>query len=1001
MQKRRIDLPKKIALKKNLLPYLIIVLFVMLLGVFFNVWSTPVGDDAYLHAGKALFVRNNFPNINWYPNWFLGFNIFESYPPTYYFLVALTNLVTGMPVTQLMIGFLFLSMFLLGSGVYKFSKDMGMPWYTSLGFSLVWLSLPIVWGDTVTGGAYLRSFAAPFYIFSLLVLYRHVLSVNGGKEDWKPFLLLIFVLALTLILHEEVAFFTVITVFLVYLLAVKGFKQKITTIIKVFIPVGGLVSWFYLPALRYSIVFKPIVTNDLTLAGFEEIGRILNPILLPFTLILSGIFILILIKDRRTFTANINNEKRAFLVVFLLLSLYFFLFGWFPMPANTYLMAAYDYRTWFGISLTLFFIVLSGLLCVYFRTIPPNKFKHNLSSISEYLLIISILMVITAFGVSLPLVNRMDLNPDNPNNWTLGLSQTLGKINTQIPDNFRSTAITRRIYAMQPYEYPELDFAGGRQSGSYHTYYDSLFRERVFFRYNEDLNLYFEERLPTHSEVSYARDDYFSSMFWMDWFGVNGIVIAPWEQNLQTINEYYQRPQYFNTIDMGEGSTYITYAESSPILVSTNAPVVGVIDNETIYKALFLTLGELNLNSQKIIPVKLEPNSLGNDLQFIDTVVVDSNQFNTYEKTLENYVNMGGHIVIMNYNYDNLEIKQATMESGIIFNTHATPLNYTYDSSEVIAKTEYGTIISRSRLGAGFITRSSVSLQELYEDASHVASAVLGTILIPNFNIENSFLKTDTLHVSWTVNASAMVTTLDNEKVLEYKPTQNGYKQINYRVYFEKSTSTSALGFIQFDLWNDGKTQDIALCLIDSRNLNYLTFSLSNSQWTGWKTFSIPLASFTQKQDVSSLSEFDGIDLVVVNHDNVSAEEHTLKIKNLGYYKVTAASDYQPLEFTWVQPNLLKTSLTENSAVTRLLWKESYDEDWRINTDPQIANSTVFYAGPGVMFICISGNVTDVTFFMPQSEISSIGTSISVVTFFALIVIAVLSKKFTRLRCVL
>jgi hypothetical protein len=1001
MQKRKIDLLKKITPKKTLLPYLIIALFVVLLSAYFNVWPNPVGDDAYLHAGKALFVRNNFPNINWYPNWYLGFDIFESYPPTYYFLIALANFVTGISITQLMVIFLFLSMFLLGVGVYKFSKYMDMPWYTSLGFSLTWLSLPIVWGHTITGGAYLRSFAAPFYIFSLLALYRHVLSVNSGKEDHKTFLLLVFILAFTFLLHEAVAFFTAVTVFLVYLLALKGVRQKIKTIMKVFIPVSGLVLWFYLPALRYSLVFKPIVIDDLTLAGFEEIGRILNPILLPLTLILSGIFILNLFKDKRTFTAHMNNEKRAFLLVFLLLSLYFFLFGWFPMPENAYIMAAYDYRTWFGISLTLFLIVLSGLLCVHFKIIPPNKLKYNLTSTSKYLLIISILMIITAFAFSLPLVDRMDLNPDDPTSWGHGLSQTLGEINKEIPDNFRSTAITRRIYAMQPYEYPELDLAGGRQSGSYHTYYDSLFRERVLIRFNEDCDFYTEEKLTSRSEVSYAADNYFSSMFWMDWFGVNGIAVAPWEQNLRTLNEYYQRPQYFNTLNMGEGSTYIKYNESSPILISTNAPVVGIINNETIYKALFLTLGELNINSQKIIPVKLEVKSLEHDLQFVDTVFVDSTQFNAYEKTLKNYVRTGGHLVIMDYKYDNVEVKKANLvESGIIFNTFATPLNYTDISSEVVAKTEEGAVISRSKLGAGFITCSSVSLQELYEDASSVASAVLGIILIPDFNIDSSLPKMNTLQVSWIVNASARVITLDNEKVLEYKPTQNGYKQINFRVFFEKSMNTSALGFIQFELWNDGKTKDMTLCLTNSRNLNYLAVNLSDSQWTGWRTFSIPLASFIKKQDIPLLREFDGADLVVVNQENLSAEneEHTLKIKNIGYYRVVSTPNHRPLEYEWVQPNLLKTSLTENNTVTRLLWKESFDENWQINTNSKIVDSRNFYAGPGVILVCIPENVKDVTFYMPPSEVRTIGAIVSTITLLTLILIEPLQKKFKQTR---
>jgi hypothetical protein len=388
-------------------------------------------------------------------------------------------------------------------------------------------------------------------------------------------------------------------------------------------------------------------------------------------------------------------------------------------------------------------------------------------------------------------------------------------------------------------------------------------------------------------------------------------------------------------------------------------------------------------------------------LQFVDTVFVDSNQFKTYEKTLESFVQVGGHLVIMNYNYNEAGLKQATLKSGITFNTFASPLT-SNDTSEVLAKTEEGVVISRSKFGSGFITRSSVSLQELYEDASAVASAVLGTIVMPDFTVDSSLANMDTLQVTGSVNASASVATIDNDTVLGYKPTQSGY-QINFSVFFEKSMNMSAPGFIQFELWNDGKTKATSLCLIDSENLNCSTFNLSNSPWTGWRTFSIPLTSFIQEQNVSSLREFDGLQLVVVSPENVSVgnEEYSLKMKNLGCYEVVSTSNYRPLEYEWVQPNLLKTSIMENGAVTRLLWKESFDENWQINTDPQIANSTFFYAGPGVMFICIPGNVADVTFFMPQSEISNIGTAISVVTFFTLMVIVLLSKKIIWIRRVL
>ena len=73
-------------LKTDYLAYAVIVLFVVVVGAYFGALkSSPIGDDAFLHVGKALFVRNNFPNITWYPNWYLGLETFQTYPPTYYF----------------------------------------------------------------------------------------------------------------------------------------------------------------------------------------------------------------------------------------------------------------------------------------------------------------------------------------------------------------------------------------------------------------------------------------------------------------------------------------------------------------------------------------------------------------------------------------------------------------------------------------------------------------------------------------------------------------------------------------------------------------------------------------------------------------------------------------------------------------------------------------------------------------------------------------------------
>ena len=1011
---KRLSLFRKIKFKEHLLPYLVIAVFVIVIGWYYGaLTANPLGDDAFLHVGKIQFITDNFPNINWYPYWYLGFDMFESYPPTYYFLVGLTNVMTGVSVTQLMVFFLFFAMFLLGVGVYKFSEYVDLPWYVGMVFSLMFLSLPAVWGSTITGGAYLRSFSLPFYVISLIAVYLHVSRVNEKNGGWKTFISVIFLLSFTFSLHLMAGFFTAVATVLLYLLAVRGIKQKIKTLLKVFIPVGGLVSWFYLPLLRYYFSAKGFGTHDLTLPGFERFFISSNPILLSFTLMLAAVFIFSYYRHRPI----IKREKISVLAVFLVLSVYFFLFGWLSMPESAYIMAAYDYRGWFVFSLTLFLITLSSLLYPSFSASYSNKLnnslqkdnsqslarkaKRNKTFIEKFLVTTTILMLFGAFTISLPSVNRTNLNPDDPNSFVYGLSSTVDNINAELPSNYRLTGVSRRLHTLHPSKFPQLEYALGRQSGSTHAYYDLIFKERVFFRYNEDQLLYHDDRLHMSLEIPYISSNFFSAMFLMDWFGVDGVVKAPWDR-VQTLNEYGLKKQFFNTTEFSGGMTYIQYDGSSPILVSTNATTVGVLtdekDGESLYRAVFLTLGELNLNSQWVIPLKINESNLEDDLQNIATILVTSDKYQSYENLLQKYVNDGGNLVIMGHEHNNSELKKAELsKSGLIFYTRASPLTHC-EGSEAIAKTEEGIVICKSKVGAGSITKATVSILELYEDASPVASAVLGTILIPDMELCNISPKADSGNVNYRKNAIGKVTQSNDEKVLEFELMQNVAAQINFRFIFNNKASTSANGILQFELWNDDKTSDLTLNIVHSSSSNYLSYTLSNASWVGWKTFSIPLASFITGSP-ELLKDFNGVDLVVTNaNQTLENSEYTLKIKNLGFYKAKNNAAYQPVDYEWITPNQLKISIKQDITIKHLLWKESYVEHWKIHTTPETQDVKFYNAGPGVILIHIpsSSNIDEIVITMPLTEIRLAGIIFSVITLILLLILPLYRRFFIK-----
>jgi hypothetical protein len=483
----------------------------------------------------------------------------------------------------------------------------------------------------------------------------------------------------------------------------------------------------------------------------------------------------------------------------------------------------------------------------------------------------------------------------------------------------------------------------------------------------------------------------------MDWFGVDGVIRAPWDV-LQTLDEYALKPQYFNTLNFGSNITYIQYNESSPIVVSTNAPTVGMLNaeetGEVVYRAVFLTLAELNLNSQWLIPIKLERSDFEDNLGYVDTILVTSDQYQSYTNLFENYVNDGGNLVIMDYEPDDSEVKRAELvESNLIFYTYANPVT-PHEDSEVIAKIAEGAVIYKDEVGAGSITYSSISVQELYEEASPVASAILGTIFIPNFNIIRVSSQSDLWDVSYENNALGVVSHLDNEEMLEYKVNTDGLYQINFRVILETKASTSATGLIQFELWNDGKTNDLAINLISSETSNYLSYTLSNSSWVGWRTFSVPLASFVKSSNVSVLEEFAGIDLVLTS-ERQSLEDSgcVLKVRSLGFFEAVSASTYQPLGYEWVRANELVASLGEGFGGGCLLWKESYVEHWGITADPVVSGVRFYYAGPGLMLLYIPDGVEEFTFTMPLTEIRIAGITISTITLLALPILSLYRKR--------
>jgi hypothetical protein len=988
---------------KSFVSYLIVAFFVALVGDYLRIWvRNPVGDDAFTHIGKVLFILNHFPNVNWYPYWYLGFDMFRTYPAIYYVILAGTHLLTGIPIPSLVVIYFFSSMVLLGFGIYGFSRLLHLPRSVSVGLAVMLLSFPVSWAWGVTGGAYIRSFALSFYVLSVLTVYYHTVQINSGKDDLKIFFVATFILAFTILLHEMTFLFASTTAIMIYILAIQGTKQKVKTLLKVFIPVCGLVSWTYIPILE-GVIMGGGLANEISYESYDHLFIDYNLVFVPLVIV-SAVALFLVWKK---YKPNIRREDLSVVLVFFILSTYLFLFGWIQMPSSLYIMAAYDYRQWFGYSLIMFLLGILGLLYNFFRSDLPQlkspSFKRYKQLFNNFLVASLIVMLPAAFVISLPTLNVMNISPEDPQSFIYSLRYDTDRIVNELPENYRLAFDTRRIFSFQYYAYPNLETTGGREGGELNPYYDSIFDEMVFYRYPGELEKpYFEEQPPIRVKIPNMESNFYSSMFWLDWFGVQGVIIAPWETQTTTFNEYTLRPQFFEMQRFGD-TVLAQYKNASPIVMSSNASTLGIVVSdkyeEQSYSEAFITLGEINLNSQWVIPLKLTIADLNKDLSYIDDLVVSPTLYEARKTLLDDYASNGGHLIIMNYRCTGNETKLAELTSpGLRFYTYALPLSECPLNSEALAETAQGPVAYRLNVDKGLITRSAVSIQELYEMATPTASLYLAKILIPGFAltevqpIPNTWYLQD---LGGVVEASINQTP-NGEVTLSYELNKTcPYNKVTFATLLKDESSTSSTGVIQFELWNDGEIQSIQISQVNTKSQAFLYYTLSNSSWQGWKLFSIPLASFIKEPDVDLLGSFNGIAFTPLDLPPYSSGNHTLKVRNLGFYKCEQTPSYKPLEGTWAEPN--RFEISTNDETFNLLWKETYVSDWRIETQP-ISDTKFYYAGPGVIYARLPHDVKKVTFAKVSSKSQQVGIVISLLTFPTLIILAIYKMKFARGR---
>lgn len=956
-----------------------VVAIVFAIGWVLGSWTGDLkGDDAYYHVGIIQYIADNFPNLNWYHQSFAGYPPLQFEAPLYYFLIAFAHIGTQLPVELLIQLGLILSTAVLGVSIYTLARFLNFPRILAMAFSLLMFTTPEIWNWIVVGGGYKRVVALPFLFLSLAFVYRHLNQINSDSERIRIYTAVVVSLSLVAMLHPLIAQFTLPMVLLVYILGVRGWPRKFYYLAKTLVPVAGLAAWLYLPLFRayYLVMRTPVAGSSvhdtdlmqrswlLSIPSHDSWSNTIGPLILPLALFC---FILMLMHQAKIRKAwHTYRLELSFVIVATIFSLYFLAFGWFPMPKSLYLMATFDHVIWLGISLLLLSVCGFSILAQLGIFL---KLKKWLSLSAQTFVVI---LVVAATVANIPFLQHFTHypNPMNPTSYIYEIKYLVDVAKENSLPGYRLYNSQRRIQSWLYFVHPDLETSGGRnRNNAPHKYYHQWADLTVSYRLNVDdlTRTYFEDSPQVLRSISGERENFYSSMFWLDWYGASGpVLLSGLYPQWKMVLGYSHRPQFFQEYKAGTmwgDMFFYKYDDSSPTLVSSEAHVVAVPfspeDAPPFYTDLLDVLSSLNLNSQYIIPVKLE-NS--NGLSNFEHAVVDYACYVQNKDVMEVFIREGGHLLVMeSKDGEPNPVNADLLRMRLSLQVKATPLEAP-EASTILAQADQGVLVYRENMGQGTVTFCGISLNNLIESNSPVGAILLLEMMVPEFEMNQINPKIAASKVSWTTDgtiagiSSSLIATTEAAKILNWAAswrTENAqgevntaspyqelvarfsggadHDQVNFSAYLSDQVPVKSAGFIEFEIWCDGEPR-IDVSFASSRKWNSHPVKIKKGEWVRnlipLSAFRFPVGDFDLSKEFifavndnpeAGLAGNGDKVLVRVRHFRIYASEKTDEQPVLHW---VADYDKQHNQVNWKLPLPEPLSANDDALLNFSLWHD-------------------------------------------------------------------------------
>jgi hypothetical protein len=978
---------------------LAILVILAIVGLHLDAWTEGArGDDAFMHLSRAQYVLDSFPHLSWYHQWFAGYPPFEFYDVGYYIVLTASHLVSGISLETLLTASGFVGMAASGVAIYVLGRVLGLPRLLCLGFAFLFLANPDIWNWLLIGGGYKRLFALPFNLLSIALVYLHATQIDRGAETRPAYLATVIVLALSAGQDPLLWQFTFVMVLLLYLLAIRTWQRKVSTVLRVFVPVGALTAWLYFPLLASYFQFTSAVEgapmHDTAPVNWEWLFTLpvegsfrvtFGPAITFLFIFCVGIFL-------GTFGALLRERQKlrpelALMLIQGLFAGYFFAFSYFRLPSSLYSMAAYSHVLHLGLSL----LILSMVTIAAARRV--GAFDLLTPKLGTGILVAFVAFSLASGYLYLPYIRGFNAyaNPLEPGTVDYAVKPVLDVAIEHSRPGQRLGAFERCNTRGANYVYPEQEIVGGRATNPLpQRYYLEWAHATLIYHDDQEMvpKIYFDDRPKVVRSFVGGQDNYYPNLFWLDWYASSGPILnAPFQPVQQTAAGYGERAQLFRQypVDTEFGTAF--FFEDPSSTTSVIAPSGRTIalpflkgGAPPFYVDFLDLLSSMNLNSQRIVPVKLDE---AEGLERFDTALVPYTEYRRNQEVLDAFVDSGGTLAVMGVAEDQAnDTIVGINDLGVFFHARAALID-PLPGGEVLAFSLEGPIASRNRSGLGTLVLAGVSPQALVDSSSSLAAILLAELL----GLERTVQEPDILgsSVTWATagteasvvqpgpeetGGTAAADDLDGLPYLQFISDPSlSHNQINWGFPLGGFLPSDESGLVTFSLWHDGKPLsiiDLVLASSETDSILYYSLPVDNDVWNGWRDFAIPLSYFRDKGAWEPGQTFDSVLLVFDQsppYTDDSLQPRTFAVRNLKLLMFPRAH-CEELQGKWLRPDQFSLDLQGHQ---RVLWKESYLSRWVVTTEKG-EKVDHYFAGPGMIYLEAPEGAKTLIFEMPYSR---------------------------------